>query len=256
MKNLTRVAAAVSLAVLAAATLPAQQAKAGQDARHGPQAKAVHPLKQPHPTKEIVQFPVLSKEDLYSEDHTEDAHAVETVFSAYTFANDSHNGPLAASLFTEDAIIHFVWNNHGTLVPTFGINPKPTPDGMLGEGCVLTGHKDIATYFGFNRTANLRPEDKNGLALPWPGHHMVTNKMVKVDDDGKAAMLTSTWLTASSQPGRGGAAGDRAFGTGMYRIFFRKTPKGWLISEFYGVSERPSTTTQCDLKGPLPRPTP
>lgn len=253
MTSFMRVVAFISLAVLGAVSLHALQTKAGQ-----PGLKAVHPLKLPHPTKEIVQPTVLSKHDLYSEDHTADAQAVDYVFSAYTFANDTHAGPLAASLFTEDAIIHFVWNNHGTLVPTFGINPRDTPDGKLGEGCVLTGRKDIAQYFGFNRTANLAPEHTNGLALPWPGHHMVTNKMVKVDDEGKTAMLTATWLTASSQPraaGRGAGERELPFGTGMYRIFFRKTTDGWLISEFYGVSERPSTTNQCDLKGPLPRPT-
>ena len=210
-----------------------------------------------YPEKSFDRGKVLSKEDLFSEDHTAEVLAVESVFSAYTFANDSHNGPLAASLFTDDAIIHFVWNNHGTLVPTFGINPRQTPDGMLGEGCVLTGHADIAQYFGYNRTANLRPQDKDGLALPWPGHHIATNKMVKVADDGQSAMLTTTWITATSQPREGAPNADsaRITGTGMYRIFFRKTPKAWLISEFYGVSERPSTTNQCDLKGPLPRPT-
>jgi hypothetical protein len=109
-----------------------------------------------HPNPLVIQQPTrLKKHELFSEDHTADVLAIESVFSAYTFANDSHNGPLAASLFTEDAIIHFVWNNHGTLVPTFGINPKQTPDGPLGEGCVLTGPADIAAYFGFNRTANL-----------------------------------------------------------------------------------------------------
>lgn len=257
MSMFTRFAAALIVAVLCMGGLIAQDGKPaeGESMQAG---KPVHPLKQPHPQKEVVQFPVLSKEDLFSEDHTADVLAIESVFSAYTFANDSHNGPLAASLFTDDAIIHFVWNNHGTLVPTFGINPKQTPDGPLGEGCVLSSHADIATYFGYNRTANLGPEHKNGLALPWPGHHIATNKMVKVDDEGKTAMLTTTWITATSQPREGAPPSTDAVkmtGTGMYRIFFRKTPKGWLISEFYGVSERPSTTNQCDLKGPLPRPT-
>ena len=248
MKNIVRIGVSVSLAIAGAVSLHTIQAQSR------PATTAVHPLKQPHPTKDVVQPGVLTKHELYSEDHTADALAVEYVFSAYTFANDTHSGPLAASLFTDDAVIHFVWNNHGKLVPTFGINPYDTPDGKNGEGCVLTGHKDIAQYFGFNRTANLGAENRDGLALPWPGHHMVTNKMVKVDDDGKTAMLTATWLTASSQS-RGGAEAGRGFGTGMYRIFFRKSSDGWLISEFYGVSEHPSTTTQCDLHGPLPRPT-
>jgi len=260
MKTFMRIGVFVAGAAVGAVGLHAWQTKAtNADRKTNPvTTKQVHPLKLPHPTKEILQPTVLSKHELYSEDKTADTQAVEQVFSAYTFANDTHNGPLAASLFTDDAIIHFVWNDHGTLVPTFGINPKPTPDGMKGEGCNLYGPKDIAQYFGFNRTANLRPEDKNGLALPWPGHHMVTNKMTKIDDEGKTAMLTATWLTASTAPrpaasGGGAAEGNRGFGTGMYRIFFRKGSDGWQISEFYGVSERPSTTTQCDLNGPLPR---
>src|SRR6185436_2139321 len=105
--------AALIVAVLCMGGLIAQDGKPaeGKSMQAG---KPVHPLKQPHPQKEVVQFPVLSKEDLFSEDHTADIVAIESVFSAYTFANDSHNGPLAASLFTDDAIIHFVWNNHGT----------------------------------------------------------------------------------------------------------------------------------------------
>lgn len=257
MRMLTRFGTSFALAVLCMGALIAQDVKPAVQSKSGQGLSPNHPLRQPHPTKEIVQFPVLSKEDLFSEDHTPEVLAVESVFSAYTFANDSHNGPLAASLFTDDAIVHFVWNNHGTLVPTFGINPRETPDGMLGEGCVLSGHADIAAYFGFNRTRNLGASNKDGLALPWPGHHIATNKMVKVSDDGQSAMLTTTWVTATSQPRQGAPSAEsaRLTGTGMYRIFFRKTQKGWLISEFYGVSERPSTTDQCDLKGPLPRPT-
>lgn len=255
MKRYWRVATGVSLGVLVVAAIAVTGAAQPQ------RAKRVHPLDLPHPTKEILQPTVLTKHELYSEDRTAEVVAVETVFSAYTFANDSHNGPLAASLFTEDAIVHFVYNTNGSgvMIPTFGINPRETPNGTIGEGCVLTGRKDIATYFGYNRTANLAPEHRDGLPMPWPGHHMVTNKMTKIDDAGKQAMLTATWLTAGVAPRAGEAAnanpGIRPYGTGMYRIFFRKTSDGWLISEFYGISERPSTTTQCDLKGPLPRPT-
>ncbi len=213
--------------------------------------KTPHPLDQPRPTKDVVPFPVLNKHELYSEDHTADVVAVETVFSAYTTANDSHNGPLAASLFTEDAVVHFVWNDNTKLVPTFGINGYDTPNGKNGGGCRLTGRKDVATYFGFNRTAKLAPEHRNGLAFPDGGHHVASNKMVKVADDGKTAMLTATWLTVRTIPKEGARLG----GTGMYRIFFKKTSDGWLINEFYGISEKPSATDQCDLNGPLPRPT-
>ncbi len=238
MKNLLRVAAYFSVAAL---TITGS---------HAQTKKGAHPLDWPHPRKEIVQFPVLDKHDLYSEDHTADVVAVESVFSAYATANDSHNGPLAASLFTEDAIVHFVWNNKGTLVPTFGINPYDTPDGPNGSGCDLHGRKEVAAYFGFNRTAKMAPEHKNGLAFPDGGHHVATNKMVKISDDGQRAMLTATWLTARTVP----KEGARLNGTGMYRIFFKKTADGWLINEFYGVNEKPSTTTQCDINGPLPRP--
>jgi hypothetical protein len=201
-----------------------------------------------HPSKEIVQQPVLSKYDLFSQDHTADIVAIESVWSAYVYYNDSHNGPGAASLFTDDAIIHFVWDNKGTLVPEFGINPYQTPEGMNGTGCVLTGHKQIAQYFGFNRTANLGDANHNGLPLPGASHHVSTNKMVKVNDDGKTAMLTAVWIGASSD-----AKGARIGGTGSYRIFFRKTSEGWQIAEFYGVGDKPAATTNCDLEGPLPR---
>jgi SnoaL-like domain len=205
-----------------------------------------------HPSQDIVQQPVLSKKDLFSQDHAEDVIAIESIWSAYVYYNDSHNGPGAASLFTDDAIIHFVWNNGGTLVPEFGPNPTQTPDGPNGEGCVLRGRAEIAWYFGFNRTANLGAANHNGLPLPGPSHHISTNKMVKVSDDGKTAMLTAVWMGAASN-----SQGARIGGTGSYRIFFRKTPnEGWEIAEFYGIGDLPATTNNCDLHGPLPRPQP
>lgn len=198
-----------------------------------------------HPTKEIVQPPVLSKHELFSEDHTAVIVAVESVFSAYVYYNDSHNGPAIASLFTPNAIIHFVWNNKGTLVPEFGINPQPTPEGVNGEGCVLTGRKDFETYYGYNRDIDDKP-----LAIPGKSHHVTTSKMVKVSDDEKTAMMTASWLSVST--GSDGAV--KIGGTGTYRIFFEKTSDGWEISEFYGIGDHPSSTTNCDLHGPLPRP--
>jgi hypothetical protein len=173
MKNVMLVASGSLFGVLALATLHARVVK-----------------KDVHPKKTIVHPTALTKEELFSQDHAIDVLAVESVFSAYTFYNDSHNGPGAASLFTENAVIHFVWNNHGTLVPEFGINPYQTPDGMNGEGCVLTGHQDIAQYFGYSRDVNNQP-----LAIPYTSHHMAVNKMVKVSDGGETAMLTATWMT-------------------------------------------------------------
>lgn len=198
-----------------------------------------------HPAKEIIQPSVLTKHELFSEDHTADIVAVESVFSAYVFYNDSHNGPGIASLFTPDAVIHFVWNNHDTFVPTFGTHPMQTSGGIKGEGCVLRGRKQFAQYYGYNRDI-----DKKPLAIPGPFHHVTTSKMVKVADDGKSAMLTATWLGGRTEPG----GFSRIGGTGSYRIYFRKMDEGWEISEFYGISDRPSATTNCDLNGPLPRP--
>ncbi len=229
MKNFRSLSGFISLAMLATVTLFALQAK----------------QKSVHPTKEIVQPTVLTKHELFSEDHTADVVAIESVFSAYVFYNDSHNGPGIASLFTEDAIIHFVWNNSGTLVPEFGINPYQTPEGTNGGGCVLTGRKDFAQYYGFNRDINDQP-----LAIPGKSHHVTTSKMVKVDDDGKTAMMTATWLSVSADPN----AAVRIGGTGSYRIFFRKTTDGWEIAEFYGIGDHPAATKNCDLNGPLPRP--
>lgn len=215
-----------------------------------------------HPTKEIVQPKRLSKEQLFSQDHLEDAFAIDQVWSAYAFYNDTHDGPGAASLFTDDAIVHFVTNNRGQ----FELNAR--------GGCRLTGRKDIAAYFGFNRTGELGPEQHDGLPFPGNSHHFIANKMVKVADDGKTAMLTSTLLytVVSSDPDRlavPDGKGSRIATTGEYRIFFRKTSEGWQIAEFYlaGDSARgPSSTppaaanavprnTTCDLDGPIPRPT-
>src|SRR5579863_7213016 len=150
-----------------------------------------------HPGKDIIQPKVMTRYELHSEDHTADVVAIESLWSNYTFYNDTHNGPGMESLFTDDAVVHIVWNDHGKLVPTFGINPYQTPDGINGGGCLLSTHKDIAQYFGFNRTANLGDENHNGLAISGASHHEVTNKMVKVADDGKTAMLTATWFSMS-----------------------------------------------------------
>ena len=202
-----------------------------------------------HPTMEIVQPTVMTRYQLHSEDHTADVLAIDSLWANYTFYNDTHNGPGMASLFTEDAITHFVWNNHGKLVPTFGINGYQTPDGMNGGGCRLIGRKDVAGYFGYNRAANFGPENLNGLAIPGPSHHVSTNQMVKVDDDGKTAMLTAYWMTTSVATGAA-----KVGGSGLYRVFLRKTPDGWQIAEFYGIADQPTATTQCDMNGPLPRP--
>lgn len=65
-----------------------------------------------HPDAANIQQPtVLTKHELFSEDHTSDVLAIEQVWAAYGYYNDSHNGPGIASLFIPNAIVHFVWNN-------------------------------------------------------------------------------------------------------------------------------------------------
>jgi hypothetical protein len=203
-----------------------------------------------HPNKDIIQPTVMTRYELHSEDHTADVVAIDSLWSNYAFYNDSHNGPDMESLFTDDAVVHIVWNDHGKLVPTFGINPYQTPEGMNGGGCVLATHKDIGTYFGFNRTAQLGAENHNGLAISGVSHHEVTNKMVKVNDDGKTAMMTATWFSMSVDTKGATNVNDG----GTYRVFFRKMPNGWDIADMYIVTDRPTATTQCDMTGALPRP--
>jgi SnoaL-like domain len=203
-----------------------------------------------HPSKDIIQPHVMTRYELHSEDHTAEVVAIESLWSNYAFYNDSHNGPGMESLFTDDAVVHIVWNNHGKLVPTFGINPYQTPDGLNGGGCVLATHKDIAQYFGFNRTAKLGPENHNGLAISGSSHHEVTNKMVKVADDGKTAMLTATWFSMAVDD----QGATKVHDGGTYRVFFRKMANGWDIANMFIITDRPTATTQCDMNGSLPRP--
>ena len=242
MKSFMRAVAFISLGMLAMAALHAKPTKQ-QVAELIEQAAN-------HPTKDIIQPTVMTRYELHSEDHTADVVAIESLWSNYAFYNDSHNGPDVANLFTDDAVVHIVWNNHGKLVPTFGINPYQTPEGMNGGGCVLPTHKDIATYFGFNRTAKLGPENHNGLAISGNSHHEVTNKMVKVNDDGKTAMLTATWFSMAVDTKGVTTVNDG----GTYRVFFRKMPNGWDIANMFIITDRPTATTQCDMNGALPRP--
>ena len=154
------------------------------------------------------------------------------------------------SLFTDDAIVHIAWNNHGKLVPTFGIDPNQTRDGMNGGGCVLASHKDIATYFGFNRTAQRGAENHNGLAITGNSHHEAMNKMVKVSDDGNTAMLTTTWFWMAADAKHSTRVDDG----GTYQVFLRKMTNGRDIADMYIIKDRPTATTECDTNGPLPRP--
>jgi SnoaL-like domain len=240
MKSTIRVVASILLTLSAVVSLHAQKVE-----RQGT-----------HPTKEIVQPKRLSKNELFSQGHTADVVAIDQVWSAYAYYNDTHDGPGVSSLFTKDAIVHFVRNDRGKL------------ELMNDGGCRLIGQKDIAAYFGFNRTTKFEPEIREGLPFPGNSHHFIANKMVKVNDDGKTAMLTATLLytaVSSDQDRLAGpdGKGSRIASSGEYRIFFRKTSEGWQIAEFYlagdsTVSARdvPSTNanSNCDLNGPIPRP--
>lgn len=242
MKSFLRAAGFIALGMAAMATLHAGDGKQA--------INALIESRGDHPTKDIIQPTVMTRYDLHSEDHTADVVAIESLWSNYTFYNDSHNGPGMESLFTDDAVVHIVWNDHGKLVPTFGINPYQTPEGMNGGGCLLASHKDIGTYFGFNRTAQLGSENHDGLAISGNSHHEATNKMVKVNDDGKTAMLTATWFWMIVDAKNTTTVDDG----GTYRVFLRKMSNGWDISDMYIIKDHPSATTECDMNGPIPRP--
>jgi hypothetical protein len=186
-----------------------------------------------HPSKEIVQPKRLSKNELFSQDHLLDIVAIQQVWYGYAYYNDTHNGPGMASLFTEDGIVHFVGR---------------TQDQKAGHwvdehGCRLIGRKQIATFYGFNRTSALPEDEHDGLVFPLRAGHLNTNLLVKVSDDGKTAMLTAVLASNSSV---------------IYRNFFRKTSEGWQIMEVYDVATvydvgYPSFN-QCDKNGPIPPP--
>ena len=115
----------------------------------------------------------------------------------------------------------------------------PHPYGMTrGGGCVLRGREEIRKYFGE------RP------AAPWPGwtHHTSPNLLVKVNDDGKTAILTTTMLIASVTE-----KGESRVTTGGYRIMLKKAPEGWLIAEQNNFADRPRGNNRCDENGNLPR---
>ena len=240
MNYLMRIAAFISMAIPAAMSLQAQ-------------------VWGTHPTKEIVQPEKLTKDQLFSQDHVADAFAVEQVFAGYSYYNDTQNGPGMASLFTDDAIVHFVKNHEGKF------------ELSNGQGCRLTGLKDLATFYGYNRTPlwGHGPEDYDGFAFPGSSHHGVITRMVKVSDDGKSAMLTAIllWSISSSSSNRRAepdGKGPRIGTSGVYRVFFRKTSDGWKICEIYLAGDSafapPATpngapsNSNCDLNGPIPRP--
>jgi hypothetical protein len=198
-----------------------------------------------HPTKEIVQPKRLSRHELFSEDHTADVVAIQQLWSAYTYYNDTHDGPGIASLFTPDAVFRLLANVRGKIAPA------------ANGSCPIIGREAIATYLGFRHTAKYEPEIHDGLPFPGNFHHYSTNVMVKVNDDGKTAMLTATGFVITTNDSQDRLAlpdgkGPRVGVTGEYRVSLRKTSEGWQIADFYEASDRPAATSEvpCDSKSP------
>jgi hypothetical protein len=200
-----------------------------------------------HPNAAAVQQPtVLTKHQLFSEDHTGDVIAVQQVWAAYVFYNDSINGPAVASLFTPDGVDQHLWaDGQGKFVPHFGIvatgdeGRNVTPMGPKGSGCVLHGSEQIAYYFGEKRAAQ---------AIGWPGHshHETPSILVKVSDDGQTALMSApAVLVGVDDKGHGHV------GSGGYRAFLKKTSEGWEIAELYAINDRPVISPGCDVNGPI-----
>lgn len=211
-------------------------------------AKVSAPAWVDHPDASRIQQPtLLTKHELFSEGHTADVVAIEQVWAAYTFYNDSHNGEGMASLFTPNGVDQHLWNNFGKLVPHYGIvapgdTSSDTPEGPKGSGCILRGRKQISEYFGSSFQKD---------PWPWPGHghHETPSILVKVSDDGQTAVMSAPYVIAAvNDKGQGRVA------TGGYRAFFKKTSEGWEVAELYAIDDHPRVTSKCDVNGPLPRP--
>jgi len=233
-KNLCYAITIVSVALISAGvtkvTVEGGQAAAG-------------PVVHPNP-KAIEQPRVMKKNELFSQgaSHTADIVDIQQVWAAYAFYNDSANGEGVASLFTEDGVLQHLWSDKGThWEPHGGVGTFQTTYGPRGGGCVLRGRKQIAQYFGTNKRE----------ALPWPAwsHHTTPNILIKINDDGKTAILTTPYVIASTND-----KGESRTSTGGYRVWFRKTGEGWQIAEQYNLADRPRGGTACDDNGPLPRP--
>jgi hypothetical protein len=200
-----------------------------------------------HPDVAVVQQPtVLTKHELFSEDHTADVVAIQQVWAAYTFYNDSDNGPGMASLFTPNAVDQHLWDDgQGKLTPHYGIvaagdeGKNMTAEGPKGSGCVLHGRDEISYYFGKKR----RPDP---LGWPGHGHHETPSILVKVSGDGKTAIMSAPYVIAGVND-----KGEGHVSTGGYRAFFQKTPEGWEIVELYAIDDHPRITPGCDVHGPI-----
>lgn len=216
---------------------------------HAAKAGVSVPVWVDHPDAAKIQQPtVLTKHELFSEDHTADIVAVQQVWAAYTFYNDAHDGEGMASLFTPDGVDQHLWDDgQGHLIPHYGIvapgdeAKNVTPEGLKGSGCVLHGRSQISEYFG----ASFQKDP-----FPWPAHmhHETPSILVKVSDDGQTAVMSAPYVIAGvNDKGEGHVA------TGGYRAFFKKTAEGWEIAELYAIDDHPRVTNKCDVNGPLPR---
>ncbi|MGE0359828.1 MAG: nuclear transport factor 2 family protein [Vicinamibacterales bacterium] len=185
---------------------------------------------------------LLKKHELFSQGHAADVVDIQQVWAAYGFYIDSGNGEGAASLYTEDGVLRHFWSDKGAKwEPHGGVGSFPTPYGTVrGGGCVLRGRKEIQQYFSVGRAPT-----------PWPGwsHHTSPNLLVKVQEDGKTAVLTTTMLIVSVNE-----KGEGRLTTGGYRVVFTKAAEGWLIAEQNNFADRPRGNNRCDEGGNLPRP--
>lgn len=209
-------------------------------------AGASEPAWTGHPNPTAIEQPaVITKHQLFSEDHTADVVAIQQVWGAYTFFNDSYNGPGMASLFTPDGVDQHLWDDgHGKLIPDFGLvapadeGHNMTPEGPRGSGCILHGREQISYYFGIKREP---------APIAWPAHmhHETPSILVKVSDDGRTAVLSAPDIIVGVND-----KGEGHFTTGGKRAFFIKTPEGWEIAELYAINDHPTITQGCDLQGP------
>jgi hypothetical protein len=235
------IAVTVSSATVAAVLIEVHAAKAQS------RASQSAPAWLDHPNPAVVQQPVVeTRKEMFSEAHTADVIAIEQVWAAYAFYNDSMNGPGMASLFTPDGVDQHIWDDgHGKFIPDYGIvapedvDKNMTTNGPKGSGCVLHGRAQIDYYFGEKRTP---------VPQAWPGHshHESPSMMVKVSDDGMTAVLSAPHIDVGQND-----KGVARFTTGGHRAFFKKTSEGWEIAELYAIDDHPLITQGCDVNGPI-----
>jgi hypothetical protein len=187
------------------------------------------------PVLQATELPFFDADQILTQDDARDVVAIDQLFAAYVFYHDTFDGERLASLFLPNGIFEDVYNNYGTLEPTFGLG---------GHGCVLRGQAQI-TKFISNEVAG------NSLfPSPFPGHshHQITSKLIKVHGD--HATLTAAWHNTSVND----ATGIITIGiTGEYLTDFTRTKDGWKIAHNRAIVDHPGITAVCDLNGPIPR---